>query len=148
MSPAREVRIARAGDEAAIAALAGQLGYPTSAESVAARLEALGGRGDLAVFVAVEGKEHIVGWAQVGLVEYVYHEAFAELLGLVVEEKERGRGLGSSLVAAAEAWARERGVGTLSLRSNVVRTEAHAFYEGLGFSRTKTSYTFRKSLAV
>jgi hypothetical protein len=34
-----------------------------------------------------------------------------------------------------------------SLRSNILRTDAHKFYEQLGYERVKTQHTYRKSLA-
>ena len=69
-----------------------------------------------------------------------------EIVGLVVDEQARRTGTGRRLVAAAEDWARARGMPELFLRSNVLRTEAHPFYEQLGFLRTKTQHAYVKPL--
>jgi GNAT superfamily N-acetyltransferase len=71
----------------------------------------------------------------------------AEVVGLVVDADARRGGAGRALIAAAEDWARARGLRELFLRSNVVRPEAHAFYPALGFERSKTQHVYRKRLA-
>ena len=58
----------------------------------------------------------------------------------------RGHGAGRALIEAAVAWARERGVKTLRVRSRAQREGAHAFYEALGFERVKTQVVFRRAL--
>ena len=70
----------------------------------------------------------------------------AEILGLVADAAVRGRGIGRRLVREAERWAQSKGHRTLTVRCNVVRTAAHAFYEGLGFECTKTQKHYRKQL--
>ena len=47
---------------------------------------------------------------------------------------------------AVEEWAAERGLGQLSVRSNIVRAESHPFYERLGFVKLKTQHAYRKQL--
>jgi GNAT superfamily N-acetyltransferase len=76
----------------------------------------------------------------------ITRDACAEIAGLVVDEPRRGRGIGTRLMAAAEEWARNRGLGALRLRSNVIRDEAHAFYRRQGFASSKTSLLFTKTL--
>ena len=70
----------------------------------------------------------------------------AEVVGLVVDADARRTGTGRKLIAAAEDWARARGLRELFLRSNIVRPEAHAFYPALGFERSKTQHVYRKAL--
>lgn len=55
-------------------------------------------------------------------------------------------GVGATLLAAAEAWAAARGHDTLRVRSNVIRVDAHRFYERLGYERVKQSLVFQKHL--
>ena len=45
-----------------------------------------------------------------------------------------------------EQWARERGIRTIGLRSNVIRERAHAFYEREGYTVLKKQKAFRKTL--
>jgi GNAT superfamily N-acetyltransferase len=65
---------------------------------------------------------------------------------LVVDEGRRSCGVGAGLVGQAEAWAVARGAKQLGLRSNVLRTRAHAFYERLGYERAKTQVAYRRAL--
>ena len=73
-------------------------------------------------------------------------DPLAEIHGLIVEEEERGGGLGARLVAAAEAWAVERGMTRIRVRSNVARERTRKFYEKHGYTVTKTSNVFDKML--
>ena len=52
----------------------------------------------------------------------------------------------AELVAAVERWAADRGLEEMAVRSNVIRTESHPFYERLGYARVKTSHIYRKDL--
>ena len=74
-------------------------------------------------------------------------ETRAEIWGLVVAQAARRTGVGRMLIDAAEEWAVMRGLGVMSLRSNVLRLDAHAFYEQLGYKVVKTQNAFRKDLS-
>lgn len=139
------IRPAREGDAGRIAALSGQLGYPAAEGDVLGRLRAIGQRPDHAVFVA-EAAGRVVGWVHVYTVATVESPAHAEIGGLVVDEAHRGRGIGRALMQRVEAWARDAGLGTVRLRSNVIRAEAHAFYERIGYAPVKTQKVFAKVL--
>lgn len=139
------IRPARPTDAGAIAALATQLGYPSSADEVGVRMQALEGSKSSALLVA-ELDGAVVGW--VGVAEQLTVEGgtSAEITGLVVDEGHRGRGIGEILAAAAETWARARGVKRLRVRSNVVRERAHRFYERLGYTVIKRQAVLDKPL--
>jgi hypothetical protein len=47
----------------------------------------------------------------------------------------------------AENWAREQQCSVVRLWSSAGRTDAHRFYERLGYTVIKTHYSFAKSLA-
>jgi GNAT superfamily N-acetyltransferase len=70
----------------------------------------------------------------------------AELMGLVVDANARGHGWGRKLVEAAEDWASERGLTSMTVRSNVVRDGSHPFYERLGYARSKTQHVYAKAI--
>jgi GNAT superfamily N-acetyltransferase len=70
----------------------------------------------------------------------------AEIGGLVVDRAHRRQGVGRSLMAWAEDWARARGCVAVQLRSNVERQETPSFYENIGYHQTKLARTFRKAL--
>jgi GNAT superfamily N-acetyltransferase len=120
-----------------------QLGYPVPLAQVEKRLERLAER--RVVFVAaVEGG--IAGWTSVCADETLIEGLEACIEGLVVDEQVRSRGIGLRLLHAAEQWAKERGCVNLIVRSNVVRTRAHAFYERNGFATIKAQQFLRKRL--
>jgi hypothetical protein len=50
-------------------------------------------------------------------------------------------------VGRAEQWARERGLNSVVVRSQIAREGAHNFYLREGYARTKTSAGFTKQLA-
>ena len=138
------IRPARISDAAIIADLATQLGYPTRPEEAEARLRDLVDREDGAVLAAEEGGT-VIGWGHVVGARRIELGPFAELVALVVDESRRGLGTGAALVAAALDWAARQGFDTLRVRSNVVRERTHAFYERLGFTRTKSQVMFARS---
>ena len=142
------VRPARLEDSEALADLATQLGYPSKKEEIAERLRQILPDPDHAVLVAELPASGACGFAHVFAGISLETGARAELLGLVTDGKLRSRGLGRRLVAEAERWAREKGLGALCVHCNVVRTEAHRFYETLGYECAKTQKYFRKRLAA
>ena len=133
------------GDARAAAALSGELGYPAAERDVADRWETLAARGDHAVFVADEDGQ-IAGWVHVHDDWTLETGHTAELMGLVVTEARRGAGVGRALVAEAERWARTQGCPRLRIRSNIVREDAHRFYEALGYARVKRQEVFDKTI--
>jgi len=139
------IRLAAAADAEDLARLSGQLGYPSTAEEAIGRLRAVSQYREHAVFVAeVDGR--LAGWIHVFLRPSLTTEPSVEVAGLVVDEHTRSHGIGQGLLAEAERWAVEQDYHTVTLRSNVKRLRAHAFYERLGYETIKTSKSFRKVL--
>lgn len=139
------VRAAAAGDAEALAPLTGELGYPATGEEVARRLALLAGSGGDAVLVAEVGAA-IAGWIHIAEVRSLENDPYAEIRGLVVTERLRGRGIGARLVAAAEEWAVAQGLPRVRVRSNVTRTRTHAFYERMGYRVAKEQKVLDKRL--
>ena len=122
-----------------------QLGYPATQGELARRLARVIATPGHAVLVAVlEGQP--TGLAHGALLPLLEDEGSAQLLALVVDEAHRGHGIGGRLVAAIEAWAEAAGAARIVVRSNIVRTHTHTFYENLGFGRTKIQLNFSKPL--
>lgn len=131
-----EIREATAEDADKLTALSIQLGYSTTPEEVAERLRALWERPSNAVLVAEEDGT-VAGWLHVCGMLLLESPPFAEVAGLVVDAERRGQGVGKRLVEAAARWAVEHGYRNLRVRSNVIREDAHRFYEREGFRRVK-----------
>lgn len=145
MNAAPAPRAATPDDAAGIARLSGQLGYPVDAASMAARLQQLLPRDSHFIRVAADGP-HLLGWiAAEQRLTLETGDSF-EIVGLVVDRDAHRGGIGSTLVAAVADWARSRGGPRLIVRSNVVRTESHPFYERLGFARVKSQHVYRRDL--
>ena len=102
--------------------------------------------GEIFIAVARDGAQAVVGWTHVVPRLQLEEAAHAELAGLVVDERMRGAGAGKALLAAAEDWARAQGFAFMRVRSNVLRTRAHRFYEREGYVRIKSQAVFRKAL--
>ncbi|WP_449189074.1 GNAT family N-acetyltransferase [Treponema lecithinolyticum] len=63
---------------------------------------------------------------------------------VVTDERYRKRGLGKKLIEMAICKAKENGCYKVMLQSGIKRTQAHAFYEKLGFdSSTKKAFDLR-----
>jgi ribosomal protein S18 acetylase RimI-like enzyme len=144
--PTVTIRRARATDAARIAELSTQLGYPVSTGEMAARLKLVLREKKAACFVAEEKSPGVIGWIHVSTMPLVEVPARAEVNGLVVDEKIRSQGTGWALLRAAEAWARKQRCKYMSVRSNVIRDRAHAFYERHNYEHHKTQKAFRKLL--
>jgi GNAT superfamily N-acetyltransferase len=99
-----------------------------------------------AVYVAEIVDIGVVGWIHAHLCLLLQTNLHAEIGGLVVDERYRSSGIGRQLLLQIEQWASQQGCESVYLRSNVVRTQAHIFYEKMGYSYTKTSLAFHKHL--
>jgi GNAT superfamily N-acetyltransferase len=139
------IRKATVDDAARVAELNGTLGYPFSLDVMKERLDRVLAAEARVVFVA-EIANAVVGWIEGGEQEILAVGRMGEILGLVVADSTRRHGVGRKLVEAVEEWARGRGLTGLTVRSNVIRPDSHAFYERIGFTRFKTQHAYRKSL--
>jgi GNAT superfamily N-acetyltransferase len=133
-------------DAEAAAQLSAEFGYPASKETMERRIQALQGRHDHAIFLACL-EDAAVAWIDVGIVHHLQSELYGEIGGFVVSEKYRSMGIGKQLIARAEEWMRERGLGRALVRSQVAREAAHSFYLREGYSQIKTSAVFEKELS-
>jgi len=148
MGPAITLRRARLEDAAQLARLSTQLGYPATAADIAGRLSPLlAATTDNAVLV-VCADGAVVGWTHVLRVTHLEIPAYAEIAALVVDQGYRNARLGERLIEAAVDWTRAAGLDTLRVRSNVVRADAHRFYQRLGFEAEKTQIMLRRRLSA
>ncbi|MER8087386.1 GNAT family N-acetyltransferase [Streptomyces sp. NPDC058316] len=93
------------------------------------------------MLVLVEG-ETVVGCLQAtyipGLGKHGEERALIEAVRIRADR--RGGGLGRELMKQAVDRARLRGCGLMQLTSNKRRTDAHRFYESLGFARSHEGF--------
>ncbi len=143
------IRPATTADAPSLAALCGQLGYPTTVGDTNARMDALtqeSGHTTQPVFV-YELAGRVVAWMQLREAATLESGLCVEIIGLVVDESARSGGIGSTMVDFAKTWARERGHARLRVRTNQTRTRTHEFYERKGFTLTKVQRVYDLSLA-
>jgi len=142
------VRPARVEDLAGLADLVTQLGYPTETRAMEDRLDRLLARPLVHRVVVAPGPTggKLLGAIHAARRETIESDDHVEIGGLIVDAEARGTGVGTLLVAAAERWARDLGLPSLRVRSNVVRARAHDFYRRLGFRELKQQIAFVKEL--
>jgi GNAT superfamily N-acetyltransferase len=141
------IRPIEVADAEAAAALCEELGYPVSTGVLERRIRKLDALPDHAVLVACRDDGRLLGWIDISITHHFAVEPYGEIGGLVVLEGFRGAGIGRELLAAAERWVRDHGIGQSLVRSRVVRERAHRFYLREGYVYTKTSAVFVKPLA-
>jgi GNAT superfamily N-acetyltransferase len=128
---------------AQLAALQTEAGYPAQPEDLRRRLETLPREDRL--LLAMSG-ETVLGYAHLRVTRDLLNEETAEVVALVVGKPWRRGGVGRRLIAAAESWALESGRARLLLRTDVVRTDAHAFYIALAYEEAATTLEFVRDL--
>jgi GNAT superfamily N-acetyltransferase len=96
-------------------------------------------------FVAVH-ENNVIGWIGVARAIQIEMLSYCEIRGLVVDDKYRKLGVGKTLIENAKQWAKEKGNNKLRLRCNVIRTEAHLFYQHLGFKEIKEQKVFEMEI--
>ena len=92
--------------------------------------------------LVAEAEGHVVATATLGIIANLSYRgrpwAFVE--ALVVDSSARGKGYGEALLRYAIEEARRAGCYKVSLTSNKRRTEAHRFYEKMGFAASHEGF--------
>src|SRR5262245_44084288 len=134
------IREAEPRDAAPVAELLGELGYPSTPEQAAERLERIAADPTTWVVVADAGGE-LAGLAALHVQNLLERdEPGCEAAGLVAGQPFRPRGLGELPKHARQDEARRRGGRVMVLNTAHRRADAHAFYEALGYEHTGRRY--------
>ncbi|WP_026996273.1 GNAT family N-acetyltransferase [Flectobacillus major] len=93
------------------------------------------------VYVAEEASQ-IVGTFALLIMDNLAHQGTPSGIveDVAVQVDQQGKGIGKAMMQFAMAICQESGCYKLVLSSNQRRTEAHAFYESLGFERHGFSF--------
>lgn len=132
-------------DSEAVNTLSAQLGYKMSVDQTLSNIRSvLSSKGHTAFVALHENK--IIGW--IGAAEALQIESapFCEIRGLVVDEEYRGHGIGKLLIDKVKQWGKATGNKTLRLRANMIRKEAHLFYQHVGFTAIKEQKVFEMTI--
>lgn len=136
MAEAVTLRAYAPADNAAVAALLGELGYPCTPDAVAVRMQRMQQAGGYECHVAC-GANGVCGVLQLRDGFSLEHdENFIHVLALVVAENMRGQGIGRALMQLAAQRAIAAGAARLLVNSGLQRTDAHAFYRSMGYAQT------------
>jgi ribosomal protein S18 acetylase RimI-like enzyme len=134
------IREAQTGDANAVADCLGELGYSSTPEQAAERIERIASDPTTCLVVA-ELDGAIAGFGVLHVQNLVERdEPGCEVAGLVVGKRFRRRGVGELLMQALEDEARARGGKVMVLNTAHGRADAHAFYEALGYEHTGRRY--------
>lgn len=101
-----------------------------------------------AVFVAEE-QSALSGFVEVGIRSYAEggpDGPAAYIEGIWVEPEWRRRGIAGALLAAAEDWARGRGLDWLGSDALIDNAPSHAWHEAAGFAEVERLVVFGKRL--
>ena len=139
------IREIKQSDSAAVTKLTAQLGYALSEEEIGRNMSLVIQSQSHSAFVA-EYEKKVIGWIGVSQAIMIEYNPFCEINGLVIDENYRGKGVGKLLIDQAKQWTRDKGNATLRVRCNVIRKEAHIFYQRLGFKETKEQKNFELKL--
>ena len=140
------IRPGTESDVPAMAPIIADWGYPSDEASIRGRLARLNRSPDDVVYVAQASDGGIAGWIHASAHHNLASASFCEISGLAVDRGYRKLGVGRALVASVTEWAKLRGLARIQVHSNVIRPEAHPFYERLGFTRTKTQHVYTHSV--
>ena len=129
------IRPAEPRDCAVLARLIGQLEYQVAPGEVAERLAVMEAEDRLVLIAELDGQ--VIGCLSTSIMRVLHRPApVGRISMMVVDEALRNRGVGAALVRMAERTLAERGCYMVGVTSHVRRTEAHRFYETLGYERT------------
>lgn len=141
-----DVREAQSTDLEALVELAAQLGYAADKDKIESRLQSIMSDQNSVLLVAADDTNHAIGFVHIGVRPLIVADRTAEVCGLVVHSGVRAKGFGKTLLQAAEQWAVKKQCREVTLRSNVLREEAHEFYKRLGYTIYKTQFAFKKNI--
>lgn len=140
------IRKAEMKDYLDIARLSGVLGYPISEVAVKKNRARILKDADHE-FLVFELGERVTAFIEAEIYAPVYAEqVMLNVLGLVVDEKNQGQGIGAQLLNALEEKAKAREIKVIRLNSGVQRHEAHQFYEHQGYTSNHSQKRFLKFL--
>ena len=140
------VRPAQKEDCSEITHLTNQLGYPSTLEKICEIMDLVLAHNDHQVFIA-EKENTIVGYIHLIQSMRIGSNPFVEIAAFIIDESLRSIGVGSSLIRESERWTSGLGIKDIRIRSNIIRQEAHNFFQKRGFQNIKTQEVFLKHMS-
>jgi GNAT superfamily N-acetyltransferase len=88
-----------------------------------------------------EHEGSVIGFVSVSVADHWCGEKDAWVGELMVDKRFERMGVARSLIAKAEEWATQRGLGHIRLTTGAANLGARAFYERLGYGLSEVSMT-------
>ena len=137
-----EIREIKETDYLALLPLWSEFGGYANADNIVPHYDRMCGDDRYKTFVAVLDNE-VVGF--ITSVQYYgigVEGSYMVIIGISVKAEGLGKGVGTKLMQRMESYAKENGVFSIYLNSDIKRTEVHTFYQRNGYG--KHSYGFGK----
>lgn len=125
-----------------------ELGYDVNLNIVKKQIKKLTEDSLHHIIIGYENEQtrKIIGFVHAELYESLYMDTGLNILGLAVESNFQGQGIGKKLMSSIEEYALRNNISYIRLNSNVRRSDAHKFYESIGYVCDKTQKRLIKKL--
>ena len=135
------IRKITVADSPEVKTLSMQLGYELDEDSVKKNINEVFSSASH-YCVGAFSDNRLVGYVHAERYVTLYCKPLVNILGIVVDESARFNGVGKMLMESVEKWAIETGCGGVRLNSGEKRTDAHKFYEAIGYHSYKSHKHF------
>ncbi len=115
-----------------------------TADNIAVTYEQMSLNDDYKTFVALADTIAVGFITTVQVLAAGFPVGYIKINGLAVKKEFQNKGIGTKLIKYVQQTAYEKGISNIGLASGFQRTDAHAFYEHLGYK--SGSYYFSKML--
>jgi GNAT superfamily N-acetyltransferase len=144
MEPTYKIRNVKKDDVPGILEIALELGYPASENTVQDLIDLVLKNTDHNIILA-EMDAKLLGYIHLHSVISESSQK-TEVSGILIPDSHRKKGLGSRFLKEAEKWTRGRNLDTISIRTNLIRSEAIPFFKHHGFQHDSLHDAFIKRL--
>ncbi|MCL2480939.1 MAG: GNAT family N-acetyltransferase [Spirochaetaceae bacterium] len=122
--------------------MSAEVGYEVRYENFSERINELIKNSNIAIIVATNEENKIVGWIQLEISSFIFSDKTCNILGVFIDKNYRGNQIGRKLIVQAQEWAKEKGCLFFRICSDITRIDSHAFYKHMGFKHIKTEQIF------
>jgi N-acetylglutamate synthase-like GNAT family acetyltransferase len=134
------IRDAEESDCQSIVSLLKELGYSEKYEDVLLKIKKLSKRSNDRILVAIR-EEEVAAVLSLHIIPLLHRKGnLCRITALVVAQKHRHHYIGQRLMEMAEAYALTRDCERIEVTSGDQRTDAHQFYERLGYSEVSRRF--------
>ncbi|MBQ9010109.1 MAG: GNAT family N-acetyltransferase [Clostridia bacterium] len=123
------------------------LGHTTTVDHLKQRIQELSHDPCYCIAVCEDDAAHqVLGFIQAEKYNLLYGGNGINIIALAVSPEAQRQGIGKQLLLFLEEQAAGHGDTFIRLNCNTVRTEAHAFYEHMGYTCDKTQKRFIRQI--